>query len=84
MKGLEEYKILEQERKVELAMQSIPATIKEIKKTALGSVFLKEFEGLDEHSKEVIENILDYMEKKYISVPMKMAKAVLLDLPQKN
>ena len=63
---------------------NVAATIKEIKKTALGSVFLKEFEGLDEHSKEVIENILDYMEKKYISVPMKMAKAVLLDLPQKN
>jgi len=83
-KGLEEYQILEQERKVELAMQSIPATIKEIKETALGSVFQKEFDSLDEHSKEVIENILNYMEKKYISVPMKMAKEVLLDIPQKN
>ena len=65
-------------------MKQIPETIKEIKNTALGSVFQKEFESLDEHSKEVIQNILAYMEKKYISVPMKMAKAVILDQHQKN
>jgi len=82
--GLHDYKKLEQERKIELAMKQIPETIKEIKNTALGSVFQKEFESLDEHSKEVIQNILAYMEKKYISVPMKMAKAVILDQHQKN
>lgn len=82
--GLKEYKQLSQERKIELAMQRIPETIKDIKETALGSVFQKEFESLDEHSKEVIQNILNYMEKKYISVPMKMAKAVILEQYQKN
>ena len=56
--GMIAYKQIEQERRVELAMQRIPATIKEIKETALGSVFQKEFESLDEHSKAVIQNIL--------------------------
>jgi glutamyl-tRNA reductase len=38
---------------------------------------------LDEEAKATLDRILDYMEKKYISVPMKMAKAVLLE-HQKN
>jgi glutamyl-tRNA reductase len=39
---------------------------------------------LDENAKEVLDKILDYMEKKYISVPMKMAKAVMMEQHQKN
>jgi glutamyl-tRNA reductase len=82
--GMSEYKHIEQERRLELAMQRVPTTIKEIKETALGTVFQKEFESLDEHSKAVIQDILSYMEKKYISVPMKMAKEVILEQYQKN
>jgi glutamyl-tRNA reductase len=33
---------------------------------------------LDEHSKEVLEKIIGYMEKKYISGPMKLAKEIIL------
>jgi glutamyl-tRNA reductase len=65
-------------------MRSIPDAIKEIKSTALGNVFAKDLEQLDDNSKEVLEKILQYMEKKYISVPMKMAREVLLDAVQKN
>lgn len=72
------------ERRIEQAMRSIPETIKEIKSTALGEVFAKDLEKLDDASKEVIEKILQYMEKKYISVPMKMAREVLLDAVKKN
>ena len=64
-------------------MQNTPVTIKEIRDTAIGSVFQKELSNLDEEAKATLDKILDYMEKKYISVPMKMAKAVLLD-HQKN
>jgi glutamyl-tRNA reductase len=33
---------------------------------------------LDDNSKEVLEKILGYMEKKYMSMPMLMAKEILL------
>jgi glutamyl-tRNA reductase len=50
--------------------------MKAIRETA-NDVFAKELEGLDAASKEVLDKILAYMEKKYISVPMKMAKDIL-------
>lgn len=73
-----------QVRKIERAMNSIPETIKEIKETAMGSVFAKDLEHLDENSREVIQKIMDYMEKKYISIPMKMAREVLINEAAKN
>jgi len=82
--GLREFEKVHKERQIEKAMVSIPETIKEIRNTALGSVFAKDLETLDDHSREVLEKIVNYMEKKYISIPMKMAKDVLLDEVKKN
>ncbi len=82
--GLREFDRVHKERQIEKAMISIPETIKEIRNTALGSVFAKDLETLDDHSKEVLEKIMNYIEKKYISIPMKMAKDVLLDEVKKN
>lgn len=72
------------QRKLEVAMREIPQTIKDIKDTAMGEVFAKELDQLDETSKEVLEKILGYMEKKYISVPMKLAKKVILENTRNN
>jgi glutamyl-tRNA reductase len=72
------------ERQIELAMRTIPETIKDIRNTAMGSVFAKDLEKLDSDSREVLEKIIGYMEKKYISIPMKMAREVLLDAVSKN
>ncbi|MDX1651989.1 MAG: glutamyl-tRNA reductase [Brumimicrobium sp.] len=66
------------ERQIELAMKEVPAKVKEIKSIALERIFAKEMEMMDEHSKETVQKIIDYLEKKYISVPMKMAKEILL------
>lgn len=68
-----------QQRRVELAMREVPIRIKEIKERALNSVFADEIEGLDENSRQVLEKIITYMEKKYISVPMVMAKDILIN-----
>jgi len=73
------FKAIYKERQVELAMMQIPEKVKEIKDTALNQVFAKDFEKLDQASKKTLEKVLDYIEKKYISVPMKMAKKVLLE-----
>jgi glutamyl-tRNA reductase len=75
---LEEFKLHYRERKVEIAMKSVPQKVKEIRDLAISQVFSKELETLDESSRKVLDNMLAYMEKKYISVPMIMAKEILL------
>ena len=66
------------EREVEIAMKTLPGLLKEIRENATEKVFSKEVEKLDPHSKEVLKKILDYMEGKYISVPMKITKNILV------
>ena len=83
-KGKSEFKKLFQERSIERAMSEIPSTIKEIRQTAVESVFSKELSQLSEHDRQLVDKIISYMEKKYISVPMKLAKSVLLEEVQKN
>ena len=78
-KNLEDFKRLARIRQVELAMQEVPKKIKEIKQTAMESVFSKDLKQLDPASREIVDKILNYMEKNYIKVPMKMAKEILLD-----
>ena len=82
--GIREFERHFNERKIEMAMKSIPDAIKDIRSTAMGNVFAKDLEKLDDDSKELLEKIIGYMEKKYISIPMKMAREVLLDAVSKN
>jgi glutamyl-tRNA reductase len=83
-KGKGEFKKHFQERSIELAMSEIPNTIKEIRQTAVDTVFSKELAQLSENDRELVDKIIGYMEKKYISVPMKLAKSVLLNEVQKH
>jgi len=77
--ALVDFRIKVKERDVEVAMKSVPKQVKEIKSTAINDVFKKEIENMDEHSREVLEKVIGYMEKKYISGPMKLAKKIILD-----
>lgn len=74
----EEFKYLLKERKIELAFGDIPKQIRNVKETALNEVFAKEINGLDPASKEVLDKVLQYMEKKYNAIAMKTAKEALL------
>jgi glutamyl-tRNA reductase len=74
-----EFLPLLKQRQIELAMRGVPEKIKEIRNRALNSVFADEVETLDVQSREVLEKIMDYMEKKYISVPMVMAKEIFVN-----
>ena len=67
------------QRRIEVAMRQVPEKIKEIRNTAINSVFADEVQGLDEQSREILEKVINYMEKKYISVPMIMAKDILIN-----
>lgn len=74
-----EFRQMLKTRQVERAMSEVPKKVREIKEMALSTVFAKEIGSLDSQSKEVLDKVLAYMEKKYISMPMKMAKEIFLD-----
>lgn len=75
--SLEDFKEIFEMRQMEIKMRSIPDKVKEIRSKAVNEVFSREMDELDENSKEILEKILNYMEKKYVSVPMLMAKEML-------
>ena len=76
--ALYEFRHINQVRTVELAMREVPQKVKEIKRMAMTEVFKNELSTMDDNSREVLEKIVGYMEKKYMSVPMIMAKEILL------
>lgn len=77
--AVDEFKHIFKERSVEIAMRDVPTKVKEIKRTALNEVFKNDLSNLDDEAREVLENVIGYMEKKYMSMPMLMAKEILLN-----
>jgi glutamyl-tRNA reductase len=77
--NIAEFIPLLKQRRIEVAMRQVPEKIKEIRNTALNTVFAEEVQGMDQQSREVLEKVISYMEKKYISVPMVMAKEILIN-----
>jgi glutamyl-tRNA reductase len=65
-------------RQVEIAMRKVPEQVKEIKRKAIEEVFAKDLEEMDSNSKEVLDKVMHYMEKKYMSTSMLLAKEILL------
>lgn len=76
--NISEFLPILKQRRVELAMREVPDKVKEIRSFALNEVFAAEVGQLDENSRQVLEKVIDYMEKKYIKVPMVMAKDILV------
>ncbi|MHB8209351.1 glutamyl-tRNA reductase [Mucilaginibacter sp.] len=77
--NITEFTTMLKQRRIELAMRQVPEKIKEIRNMALNTVFVDEVQGMDEQSREILEKVINYMEKKYISVPMIMAKDILIN-----
>ncbi|MEX1188705.1 MAG: glutamyl-tRNA reductase [Bacteroidia bacterium] len=78
-KHMLEFEEMIRTRRIERAMKEVPRKIREINSIAINEVFAKELETLDANSRETLDKMLLYLEKKYISVPMKMAKEILLE-----
>ena len=76
--AMEKFMALYEERNVEVAMREVPNKVKEIKRAALDEVFKAQIEDLDEDAKTVLKDVISYMEKKYMSMPMLMAKEIML------
>lgn len=76
--NIQDFRPVLKQRRVEIAMREVPERIKEIKDNALNKIFLSEIESMDDNSRELLGRVISYIEKKYISVPMVIAKDILM------
>ncbi|TCV18703.1 glutamyl-tRNA reductase [Sphingobacterium alimentarium] len=76
--NIQEFLPIIKQRRVEVAMRQVPDKIKEIRATAMNEVFAQDLNNLDPQARELLEKVINYMEKKYIKVPMVMAKEILV------
>lgn len=81
---LQEYRALWHERQVERSLAHIPAEVKAVKERAIHEVFAKEFAGFDASTRETVLRMMEYMEKKCVAIPIKAAKAIVLQHGQKH
>ncbi len=72
-----EFHNLYQRRGIERAMRRVPEAIKAVKSHAMNEVFRKELEDLNPESRQLLERMMDYMERRCISIPMQAAKSVV-------
>jgi glutamyl-tRNA reductase len=77
--GMDELSSRLQQRQVELALRELPDLLASVRSTALGEVFSEELAQLDEDSRDLVDRIVAYLEKKYVSLPMKLAKEVVME-----
>ena len=75
---VEEFPILYKQRQLEKALHQVPKEIRAVRHRAMNEVFRKEVDSLDEATKELLEKMLTYMEKKCIGIPMKAAREALV------
>lgn len=72
------YRELWHERQVERSLAHIPDEVRAVKERAVNEVFGKEFAQLDSAAQELVLQMLGYMEKKCVAIPIKAAKAIAL------
>ena len=66
-----------QQRQLEKALNSVPKEIRKIKERAIQKVYNEKIASLDPEVQSLIIEMMDYMEKKCIGVPMKAAKKLV-------
>ncbi len=66
-------------RKIEKAFSSLPLEVRSVKERALDQVFKKDIDQLDKSAQEILLKVMDYMERKCVNIPMKMAKEAVLE-----
>ncbi len=70
------------ERQTEKALNTVPALMGKAKERAMQEVFRKDIEKLDPETRLLIARMMDYMEKKGISISMLEAKKAVASLLQ--
>lgn len=74
---LTNFKQFYKQRQIEKSFAQLPVEISAIKKRALEEVYKKDIEKLDSSTQELLIEMMTYMEKKCVGIPMKMAKGTV-------
>lgn len=64
-------------RELERTISDIPKEIKAVKQKAMNEVFAKHLDGLDPKTLSLINEMMTYMEKKCVAIPMKSVKKIV-------
>ncbi len=72
------FETLFQQRKIARAMRHVPTEIKAVKERAINEVFKKQLDELDEDALSLVHEMLNYMERRCIGIPMKAAQDSVL------
>jgi len=72
------FKRLYRERQIELSLSGLSTQMNYIKTNAMKSVFKQKLDALYPHSRALVIEMMNYMEKKCIAIPMKLAKTNIL------
>lgn len=75
--SLEDFTKVYQQRQLEKAMKDVPKEIKKVKERALDIVYKDKVAALDQPTQALIYEMMTYMEKKCVSVPIKAAKSLV-------
>lgn len=78
LESFEEFAQEFQSRQITRALGEVPVQIKALKSHAVNNVFKNELDSLDPNSKELVDRILAYMERRCIGIPMKVAKEAFM------
>ena len=73
-KQIQHFAQLINQRSIERMLGQLPSAIRGMKERAIHEVFDKEIQALDPGAQSVLFKMMDYMEKKCIGIPMKLAK----------
>ena len=73
---LDNFTVMYDQRQIEKAFAKLPNEIKSIKDRALDNVFKDKISKLPEESQELLMEMMNYMEKKCVAAPIKMAKEI--------
>ena len=76
--ALASFPSLYRQRQLELAFRQIPTEVKAVKEKAFNEVFHKEVATLDQQSRDLLERMMSYMEKKCIGIPMRAAREAVI------
>ena len=69
---------LYERRKVEKVFSNLPDEVSKVKHRALDLVYKEKIEQLPQDAQDLINDIASYMEKKYVAIPIKMARNFVL------
>ena len=71
---IKDFESIYQQRQIEKALSNVSKEVKAVKNKAIHNVYEKQLATLDPGAKDLLLEMMDYMEKKFVSIPMRLAK----------